>query len=59
MEETTRLFLNSDLTPKTVALTSPETGALTSVWEGIDKFAEVLNKDYGQLFIFLRSFFRI
>lgn len=51
MGEITRLFLNSDLTPETVVL--------TSVWEGIDKFAEVLYKDYGQFFIFLRRFFRI
>ena len=54
-----RLFLNPDLTPETVALTSPETGAFISVRNGIDEFAEVLYKDYGQFFIFFGRFFRI
>ena len=57
MRETTRLFLNPDLTPETVALTSPETGALISVRNGIDEFAEVLYKDYGQFFIFSEKIF--
>ena len=51
MGDISRIFLNPDLTLKTVAL--------TSVWEGIDKYAEVLYKDYGQFFIFFGRFFRI
>ena len=57
MRETTRLFLNPDLTPETVALTSPETVAHISVRNGIDGFAEVLYKDYGQFFVFSEKIF--